>query len=269
MVSFQRNAERLNKGGTEMFRKAHTLGAILVLAAAVVLVTPRFGQAQHGGGGGHGGGGAHFSGGGGAHFSGGGGARVGGYSGGIYHSGISNYGGYRPGNSYGRSGYGYRPSRGYYGGYYPYYGLYGSYPDSGYYGGNYDNPYTELGTTETPSYADVTRYYLGAADPPAAGYQASYPPSAGTAAQLTVNVPADALVWFDGEQMTTTGSVRTYASPPLAEGQYRYEVRARWNENGREVTQTQQVGFTPGAHVEVNFPMPSGTAEKTPAVQKS
>jgi len=93
-------------------------------------------------------------------------------------------------------------------------------------------------------------------------------PSAGTAAQLTVKVPADALVWFDGVQTTTTGPVRTYQSPPLAQGQYSYEVRARWNENGREVTQTQQVGFTPGAYVEVDFPMPSGTADKTPATPK-
>jgi uncharacterized protein (TIGR03000 family) len=69
--------------------------------------------------------------------------------------------------------------------------------------------------------------------------------------------------------MKTTGPVRTYASPPLAEGQYSYEVRARWNENGQEVTQTQQVGVTPGAHVEVNFPLPSGTAEKTLATPKS
>jgi uncharacterized protein (TIGR03000 family) len=254
-----------------MFRTAHTFGGILILAAAVVLVTPSFGQAQRGGGGGRGGGGAHFSGGGGARVGGGrvGATRVGGYNGGIYNSGIRNYGGYRAGNSYTRYGSGYRrPYAGYNAGYYPYYGLYGGYPYSGYDGDYYGSTYTGSGTTDTPSYADVTSYYLGGANPPAAGYQAYSPPSSGAPANLTVKVPADALVWFDGVQMTSTGPVRSYVSTPLAEGQYSYEVRARWNENGHEVTQTQQVGVTPGAHVEVDFPVPPTTAEKTPATLK-
>jgi uncharacterized protein (TIGR03000 family) len=240
-----------------MFRTAHTFGGILILAAAVVLVTPSFGQAQRGGGG-RGGGGAHFSGGGHVGPTHVGATHVGGYNGGIYHSGIRNYGGYRSSGSYVRSGYGYRrPYVGYNAGYYPYYGLYGSYPSSGYDSDNYGSIYTGSGTTDTPSYADVTSYYLGGANPP----------SSGAPANLTVKVPADALVWFDGVQMTSTGPVRTYESPPLAQGQYSYEVRARWNENGHEVTQTQQVGVTPGAHVEVDFPAPQGTANKAQPTQ--
>ena len=68
--------------------------------------------------------------------------------------------------------------------------------------------------------------------------------------------------------MTTPGSVRTFKSPPLAPGQYNYDVRASWDENGRNVTQTQQVRVSPGAAVEVDFPQRPGTAEKTPATQE-
>ena len=42
--------------------------------------------------------------------------------------------------------------------------------------------------------------------------------------------------------------------------------RARWNESGHEVTQTQQVQVTPGDHVNVQFPVPPTTAGPNTAV---
>ena len=117
-----------------------------------------------------------------------------------------------------------------------------------------------MGTTDSPSYRDVTRYYLGGYQSPPtsqAGYDSD---SSSAAARVTVRVPSDATVWFDGVQMSTTGPVRQYQTPPLAPGQYSYEVRARWSENGREVNQTQQVAVSPRATVEVDFPMASGVA---------
>jgi uncharacterized protein (TIGR03000 family) len=56
--------------------------------------------------------------------------------------------------------------------------------------------------------------------------------------------------------------VRAFQSAPLTPGQqYTYEFRARWkNDDGREVTQTQQVIVTAGAHVRVDFPVPPGAA---------
>jgi uncharacterized protein (TIGR03000 family) len=70
-------------------------------------------------------------------------------------------------------------------------------------------------------------------------------------------VPAGARVWFGGAATTSTGPVRRFYSPPLESGsRYAYSIKASWNENGREVTQTQQVGAIPGAHVSVNFPAP-------------
>jgi uncharacterized protein (TIGR03000 family) len=77
-------------------------------------------------------------------------------------------------------------------------------------------------------------------------------------ANVTVNVPADAQVWFDDNATTSTGGVRQYVSPPLTPGKgYTYEVRARWIDNGKEVTQTQQVEVRAGANVRVTFPAPA------------
>jgi uncharacterized protein (TIGR03000 family) len=73
---------------------------------------------------------------------------------------------------------------------------------------------------------------------------------------VTVTVPADAEVWFNGTKMAQTGAVRGYETPPLATGTwYFYEVQAQWKENGKEVKQTQDVRVWPGAEVKVDFPM--------------
>jgi uncharacterized protein (TIGR03000 family) len=84
--------------------------------------------------------------------------------------------------------------------------------------------------------------------------------TATAAAHLEVQVPADATLWINGWKASSTGSLRKLQSPPLTAGhRYTYSIRARWEENGREVTQTQQVFVAAGAHVAVHFPLPSGT----------
>lgn len=242
-----------------MFRKAISFGGMLLLAGATVLVTPGLSQAQHGGGG-HGGGG--FGGGrvGGGSFGGGrvGGGNFGGYRGGISRGG-NYYGGYRYG--------GYRSYNPFYRSYSPFYGSYGDYPYYGSYG--YSYPY-DYSTYADSSYGYVAPSYVGdgtSAAPVAGTYQAINPPS-DTSAHITVNVPADARLWFDDAPTTSTGPVRKFDSPPLTSGTpYSYEVRATWNENGREVTQTQQVAGTAGAQASVSFPVPSKTAGQVSAVK--
>jgi uncharacterized protein (TIGR03000 family) len=152
--------------------------------------------------------------------------------------------------------------------FYPSYGWYGSYPS--YYSAYpyawsapvYDPGYYSDYGSLTPSYFDGDAVDI----PPAAPYQAYYPPMTGSAdttpvlpdntARVTVSVPPGADVWIDGSRTTSTGSVREFQTPPLTPGgQYTYEVRARWYENGQEVTQTQQVPITAGAHVQVTFPV--------------
>jgi uncharacterized protein (TIGR03000 family) len=224
-----------------MFQKAVSFAGTLLLTGAAVLMMPGPGLAA-----GHGGGG-HFGGG---HFAGGG------------HFGGAHYGGFRGG--YGGAHYGYGRYHRYYGGYgyYPYYGLYGSdYPY------DYDTAIPTYDSGYPGSYGAVAPDSAYGSAPAASDYQAFYPLATAPAepdsvAHVTVKVPADAQLWFDDTLTTTTGTVRQFDTPPLAAGKYTYDVRARWVENGHAVTQTQHVGVTPGARVEVDFPVPPRALKK-------
>jgi uncharacterized protein (TIGR03000 family) len=100
-------------------------------------------------------------------------------------------------------------------------------------------------------------------------YPDSYSPATtqpDTRAQITVSVPADAEVWFEGSKTVSTGSVREYQSTPLTPGmRYVYEIRARWNESGHEVTQTQTVEVSAGTHIGVEFPVQPTRARTAPS----
>jgi uncharacterized protein (TIGR03000 family) len=221
-----------------MLRNMYRYGGLLLLAGAAILATPGSGSAQRGGG--HGGGG-HVGGAriGGGHF---GGAHSGGRVGGFYH------GGYRSGFYHRRYGS------------YPYYNNYLLY------GGGYsgeddytdDAPFVLENTTTDSGYRGVSSEEYQAYAQPYTAYYPSTPPPADNTVHVSVNVPADAVVWFDRTRMTSTGSAREYQSPALTPGKrYTYEVRARWNDNGHEVTQTQKVAVTAGARVNVTFPSPT------------
>jgi uncharacterized protein (TIGR03000 family) len=232
-----------------MLRKMFSYGGMLLLAGTAILVMPNSGWAH---GGGHGGGG-HF---GGVHV---GGAHFGGYHGGVYHGGF-HYG--HPHAYYNHYGYyhHYYPHYGYqYHHYYPYYGFYYPY----YYNLGYFGAYGA-----TPSYTDDFTIVT----PPATSNQSFYADATAepdTSAHITVNVPEGARLWFEGKLTTSTGPIRYFHSPPLTPGsQYHYKVRASWNENGHEVTQTQQVKVTSGAHINVDFPLPPKSAGQATAVKK-
>jgi len=234
-----------------MFRKTFLFGGLLLLAGATVLVTPGSGQAQHRGGGGH--------------F---GGARGGGFhqpsfrqpnfhQPNFHQPGFRqpnfHQPGFRQGSFHHRGfhhggGWWYPPYYGYYGDGTSYDGIYRYSPDSDYnpdtYSSDWSSPASDSGSNG--SYGDVT--------------------SSDTRALITVSVPADSEIWFEGTKMTSTGSVREYQSPPLTPGNgYTYDIRARWNENGHEVTQTQQVEFTSGTHVNVHFPVQAKKAPPAPS----
>jgi len=223
-----------------MFRKVLCSWGLVTLAGAAVLLTAAPAGAQ-----------GHF---GGAHFGG-------------FHSG--HVGGYNPSFGY-HPGYGYRafsgshPEYGYrpyynYGGTYPY--LYYPYYGSSYGSGGGDDPwYTE--TYGDPPVALPPSYTPDTA--PGARQTPPYPSAAVTAtrvaeldptAHIAMRVPEEAEIWFDGVKTTSTGEFRAFQSPPLTPGRrYAYEVRARWGENGHEVTQTQKVTVSAGADVTIRFP---------------
>jgi uncharacterized protein (TIGR03000 family) len=260
-----------------MFRQLFTFcGALLLVGTALFMTT---GQAAARGGGGHGGGfGGH----------GGGGFHAGGFHAGGYHGG---YGGYHYGGYHGAYHYGYPHSRFYgYGGY-PYYYDYGTYSSDYPYYYSMNNPYYWSGGG---AYTDSTADVYDSSTPPDGpsapnvpeapvypdGYtsgavteenalsnsRASVVPPAPAAqparpdyrAHVTVRVPAGAEVWFDDHRTTKTGTLRQYQSPSLTPGEkYSYDIRARWQEKGREVTQNKTVSVTAGSHADVQFPLTS------------
>jgi uncharacterized protein (TIGR03000 family) len=251
-----------------MFQKVLTYCGLPTLAAAAILLTADPSQAAGHGGGGHFGGGFH------AGFARGGYSRgysgysrgYGGYSRGYYpsHGYRSNYG-YGRNYGYRRYGYGYYPSYGsypYYGSYYNSYPYYGSYPNYENYLYDTSDPYysTNLGSDSANGSADTSSNGNSGPSYPVAtetnGTQSDSP------VNITVRVHANAELWFDGTKTKSTGAVRKFRSPPLESGrQYTYDVRARWKDNGRTVTQTRHLNVSAGDQITVRFPVRSKTQE--------
>jgi uncharacterized protein (TIGR03000 family) len=148
----------------------------------------------------------------------------------------NNYGySYYPSYSYGRTWY----APGYYG------------PGDNYYSGDMTSPYYNRPTGE------------GNFSP---GYNNSYSYGAMPAnrAHVTLRVPADAEVWFEGVKTQQGGTVRNFVSPPLDPNrQYRYDIRARWNENGREVSQTRQLTVNANSDRFIDFTRSGSTEPAT------
>jgi uncharacterized protein (TIGR03000 family) len=122
-------------------------------------------------------------------------------------------------------------------------------------------------------YYSAPAYTYGAL---ADGYQALYPPpsdgyypdtsTTGPAkggVLISVSVPADAEIWFDGSKTMQTGTIRRFVSPSIVPGyDYAYDVTAKWKENGREVTQSRRVVVHAGERVSIIFPQMAPTSVK-------
>lgn len=82
-------------------------------------------------------------------------------------------------------------------------------------------------------------------------------------ALLDVEVPDDADIWLEGKKTEQTGPLRRFISPALTPGKdYEYEIRASWQEDGREKKQTQTVTIRAGGQVRIRFPAaPPPTSE--------
>jgi uncharacterized protein (TIGR03000 family) len=81
-----------------------------------------------------------------------------------------------------------------------------------------------------------------------------------------VRLPANAELWFDGSATTSTGLLRAFESPALAPGRrYTYTIRARWQEEGREIMQSRQVLVTAGARVRADFATEAATTAQRKA----
>ena len=91
---------------------------------------------------------------------------------------------------------------------------------------------------------------------PPAGVQETPPPplAADSRGHLRVSLPADAVLWFDGEATDQTGAEREFTTPELDPGKtYTYELKARWTLSGRPVEQCLQVEVRPDKTTTVSF----------------
>jgi uncharacterized protein (TIGR03000 family) len=80
---------------------------------------------------------------------------------------------------------------------------------------------------------------------------------------IQVIVPADGRIWFDGEPTSQTGPLRRFETPPLEGGRYAlYEVKARWRQDGREVSRTRPVRVLPGQRLTVDFLQPGTDGDR-------
>jgi len=172
-----------------------------------------------------------------------GGGGHGGHGGNFHHGGFGGFYGFPYG--FGFYGFGYP---GFYGYGYPVYG-YGYLGLYGYGGSGYGYPFPPSG------------YYPG---PGIQGHgpfdSDAYPPSVspnsarGLPVTVTLKVPANAEVWFNGAKTTQTGAVRQFQSPPVEPGAtYEYEIRVTWPEFGQPVTQTRHVTVRAGQNVDLDF----------------
>jgi uncharacterized protein (TIGR03000 family) len=73
-------------------------------------------------------------------------------------------------------------------------------------------------------------------------------------AQVRVLLPAQAILWFNGEATTQTGPQREFASPELVPGKaYTYEVKARWMQDGTPVERSFTIAVRANKTTTVDF----------------
>jgi uncharacterized protein (TIGR03000 family) len=144
---------------------------------------------------------------------------------------------------------------------YPYPYFYGGFPRWYYWNDYaYDPGPAYMYTPDGGSYP-VTEQ---AAQPPA-----DMPKLDDNAVLIAVRVPDNAVIWFDGDKTTQTGTLREFITPPLEPGQrYTYEIKAQWVENGQEVFRTRKMDIYAGDRLMVNFLAPSKNTPPRPAPLK-
>jgi uncharacterized protein (TIGR03000 family) len=81
---------------------------------------------------------------------------------------------------------------------------------------------------------------------------------------ISMRVPADAQVTFDGEKTKQTGTFRQFLSPALeGKGPFTYQIKVSWTENGAPVTRTRSLNVQPGQRLMVNMMQPNQMGTQT------
>lgn len=72
--------------------------------------------------------------------------------------------------------------------------------------------------------------------------------------RLRLIAPSNATIWIDGQPTMPTGQMRDFVSPPIHPNrEYGYDIRAEWNEGGREVKRQRHITFYAGDRLTVNL----------------
>lgn len=112
-------------------------------------------------------------------------------------------------------------------------GCYGTGPVApSYYGANTGTPYIVESQVGVPvsRRSDAREYRVASATPTAAA-----------PARLTVELPADAMLFVDGQKVAGKGSVRNFHTPDLPEGTFFYDLKAEVTVDGETVAETVRV----------------------------
>jgi uncharacterized protein (TIGR03000 family) len=145
---------------------------------------------------------------------------------------------------------------------------FGNYPGSdgfvpGY--GYYPNGWRDSGVTVFPPWF----YRPTAFAPPQPAAVATPEPALRLpdgAAFLAVRVPADAEVAFQGETTAQRGRLRLFVTPPLEAGRdLSYDLRVKWNRDGKQVEKSQTFRVRPGDRLLIDY---LGEEESLPPPRK-
>lgn len=117
----------------------------------------------------------------------------------------------------------------------------------------------------TPEDEEILRAYRAqSASPtvpvyqPRPGADLSTSTATGLTATVVVRVPTDARVWIDDNSTRSTGPERSFETPTLTAGKtYRYDIKARWLQDGKPVDVTRSVDVRPGERSVVDFLTPN------------
>lgn len=92
------------------------------------------------------------------------------------------------------------------------------------------------------------------------------PVEGGLRTEIVMNVPLDAIIFVDGNRITSGGSTRLFVTPPLAVGRrYFYDVKVSWVEGSHARESSDHVSFRAGERVVLNYAEPNPTAERRKA----
>jgi uncharacterized protein (TIGR03000 family) len=80
---------------------------------------------------------------------------------------------------------------------------------------------------------------------------------------VDVSAPAPAQIWFGQVKMDRKGKDLHFVSPPVtADGDYVYDITAKWTENGKEVTKHKHLTVRAGERKAVSFTADQGGGKR-------